>query len=135
MLPKLFLGLSIYVGTMSFHFHNIYQWKIFHRHPQRHRHQSPTDFFRIGQSSEKYFFENLNINNKIWKIYIKQYIAPASFLIFLEILLFFCIFPDFLKIQILFSEKNTLPVSHFHRSHGVTFGHFRNFPIRTNIWF
>ena len=27
--------------------------------------QSPTDFFRIGQSSEKYFFENLNINNKI----------------------------------------------------------------------
>ena len=49
-------------------------------------------------NSEKYFFDNQNVNNKIWKkIYIKQYITPGSFLIFLEFLLFFCIFPDFLR--------------------------------------
>ena len=43
-----FLSPSIYVGTLSFHFWNIFQWKKFHRHHQRHRHQSPMDFLKIG---------------------------------------------------------------------------------------
>ena len=48
MLPKLFLVASIYVGTMSFHFRNIFQWESFHR--QRHRHRCPTEILKIKQS-------------------------------------------------------------------------------------
>ena len=42
-----FLGPPIYVGTMSFHFRNIFQWESFHRHRQRHRHRSPVDFLKF----------------------------------------------------------------------------------------
>ena len=52
MLPKFFLGPPIYVGTMSFHFRNIFQWESFHRHRQRHRHQSPTHFLKIDWKLE-----------------------------------------------------------------------------------
>ena len=43
-----FLVASTYVGTMPFHFRNISPWKNFHRHRQRHLHQSPTNFLNFG---------------------------------------------------------------------------------------
>ena len=68
------------------------------------------------------------VNNKIWrkKIYIKQY--TSVIFIFLEFLLFFCIFTDFLKIQIPFCEKNTLLHTRLHRPPGAIFEWFCNFP-------
>ena len=45
----------------------------------------------------------------------------------------FCIFKDYFNILTRFCEKITLPVCRLHRSHGATFGHFRTFPIITNI--
>ena len=48
---------SIYVGTMSFHFRNIFQWESFHRHRQRHRHQSPTHFLKIDWKLEINFLK------------------------------------------------------------------------------
>ena len=32
---------------------------------ERHAHMETTNFFRNGKNSEKYFFENQNVNNKI----------------------------------------------------------------------
>ena len=46
--PHIFLWPYIYVGTMWFHFRNIFQWKSFHRHRQRHRHRSPVHFLKFG---------------------------------------------------------------------------------------
>ena len=95
----------------------------------------PRTFLELGKIQKNIFLKIKTSTIKSEKN-IYQTIHSTSFMFnfFGNFTNFFRIFPDFLKIQILFSEKNTLPVSHFHRSHGVTFGHFRTFPIITNIW-
>ena len=44
---QFFLVVSIYVGTMSFHFRNIFPLKSFHRHRHRHQHQCSTHFLEF----------------------------------------------------------------------------------------
>ena len=96
MLPKLFLVASIYVGTMSFHFRNIFQWESFHRHRQRHRHRCPTGILKIDWNSEKYFFLIfLKKIDFVFKTYIKEYVLGLIFMIFKII---FLIFFNFLRI-------------------------------------
>ena len=56
--PKLFPVDSIYVGTTSFNFHNIFPWKFFHRHRHHHRHPCPVHFSKIDKFEEK----------RVWKI-------------------------------------------------------------------
>ena len=58
----------------------------------------PRTFLELGKIQKNIFLNIKTSTIKSEKIYIKQYIALASFLIFLEFLLFFWIFPDFLKI-------------------------------------
>ena len=58
----------------------------------------PRTFLELGKIQKNIFLKIKTTTIKSEKIYIKQYIAPALFLFFLEFLQFFCIFPDFLKI-------------------------------------
>ena len=44
---QIFLVVPIYVGTMSFHFRNIFPLKSFHRHRHRHQHQCSTHFLEF----------------------------------------------------------------------------------------
>ena len=53
---KFFSGPPIYVGSWPLSFRNISQWKIFHRHRQRHRHRSPVGFLRFGWKTENIIF-------------------------------------------------------------------------------
>ena len=69
MLPNFFLVASTYVGTKPFHFHNISPWKIFHRHRQRHRNQSPTNFLNFGSLSEIDIFRAEILN---WGIFFQN---------------------------------------------------------------
>ena len=67
----------------------------------------PRTFLEMGKLQKNIFLKIKTSIIKSEKIYIKQYITPGSFLIFLEFLLFFCIFPDFLKKKYQNSEKIT----------------------------
>ena len=67
----------------------------------------PRTFLEMGKIQKNIFLKIKTSIIKSEKIYIKQYITPGSFLIFLEFLLFFCIFPDFLKEKYQNSEKIT----------------------------
>ena len=58
----------------------------------------PRTFLELGKIQKNIFLNVKTSTIKSEKIYIKQYIALASFLIFLKFLLFFWIFPDYLKI-------------------------------------
>ena len=60
----------------------------------------PRPFSKFANYWKNIFLKIKTSKIKSEKIYIKQYITPGSFLIFLEFLLFFCIFPDFLRKKI-----------------------------------
>ena len=74
----------------------------------------PRTFLEMGKIQKNIFLKIKTSIIKSEKIYIKQYITPASFLIFLEFFLFFCIFPHFLKKKYQNSEKITPSFNRFH---------------------
>ena len=63
--PKLLGGVPIHVWKPGKNFGPKSQCYIFHGRPILGGYQSPTDFLKIEQHSEKYFFEHENIKNKI----------------------------------------------------------------------
>ena len=114
MSPNFFQGL-IYVGSWPLNFRNISQWKIFHRHPQRHRHRSPVGFLRFGWKTEndifgavklkiEFFLENMN----------ESLCTPNNFVKEKKYFFSFCIFYDFSKNETSFCEKITLLYNRFH---------------------
>ena len=62
---KLSGGVPIHVWKPGKNFGPKSQCKIFHGRPILGGYQSPTDFLEIEQNSEKYFFEDENVKNKI----------------------------------------------------------------------
>ena len=58
-------GLPIHVQRPGKNFGQRCQCNFFQGRPIRVGCPCLTDFFRIGQNSEKYILENLNVNNKI----------------------------------------------------------------------
>ena len=57
----------------------------------------PRTFLELGKIQKNIFLKIKTSTIKSEKIYIKQYIAPASFLIFSEFLLFFLYFSRFFE--------------------------------------
>ena len=83
----------------------------------------PRTFLELGKIQKNIFLKIKTSTIKSEKIYIKQYIAPASFLIFSEFLLFFLYFSRFFEnLNSIFWKKYanflTLPQPNFTTGYG-----------------